>query len=271
MKPAERPLRVAAAMSGGVDSTVAALCAVAAGHQVTGVTMLLWGGDRLGRSCSTADAGAAAAAAAAIGIDQVVLDHRADFEDEVIKPFADDAAAGRTANPCIACNRAFKLDALHAWATANGYDAVVTGHHARVVTVDGIPRLARSVDRNKDQSYVLYTASTEQLARLILPLGELTKAEVRRIAADHGLDVATAPDSMDLCFDRRAVVGATRADVVSPSGDTIGAVAALETVTVGQRRGLGVDPHALGPEPAFVVAVDARRRRIHLGTAADLR
>lgn len=267
LDPAAGPRRVAVAMSGGVDSSVAAAVALDSGADVTGVTLLLWGGERHRRSCSTADESAAAQAADALGIPLVAHDLRDRFTQAVVVPFTRAASKGVTANPCISCNRSFKLDWLFDWAVAAGFDTVVTGHHASVVRVGGRPRLARSVDAAKDQSYVLYRATALQLDRLWLPLGESDKSEVRRRAEALRLPAAQVADSMDLCFDPVSVLpGTTPAKVVAAGGRDLGTVAALERVTVGQRRGLGVSASS----PLFVVAIDAATRTVTVDGAAAM-
>lgn len=261
-------MRVLAALSGGVDSTTAAALAVQAGHDVTGVTVLLWGGDRHGRSCSTADADAARAAADHLGIPLVVLDATRDFDAQVIAPFVADTLTGRTPNPCVECNRRFKLDLLDGYAATHGFDQIVTGHYARR-TGPNQDRLARAVDTAKDQSYVLWTARPDQIARYDFPLGDLTKPEVRALAANLHVPAATVPDSMDLCFSPAQVVADRTPEVpvvpvVAPDG-TITARLPITNVTVGQRRGL----HAAGAtEPLYATSVTTTQ--VTLGTRADL-
>ena len=198
-------LKVLAAMSGGVDSAVAAAHAVDAGHEVTGVHLALSRSpqsDRTGaRGCCTLeDARDARRAADAIGIPFYVWDLAERFAEDVMADFVAEYAAGRTPNPCVRCNERIKFTAVLDRALALGFDAVVTGHHAQLAIEAGRPVLRRSVDVAKDQSYVLGTLRPDQLERAIFPLGTLTKAEVRQEARERGLLVADKPDSHDVCF-----------------------------------------------------------------------
>ena len=197
------------------------------------------------------------------------------FDDAVVEPYVRDHEAGRTPNPCVECNRALKFGALLRRADALGFDAIATGHHARVTTApDGARALRRGADAAKDQSYVLYMLGQRELARTRLPVGELTKAEVRDHAARLGLRTATKAESMDVCFitrgGRRSFLAeripARAGAVVDTHGMTIGAHDGVEAFTVGQRRGLGV---ATGAR-RYVVDVDARTATVTLGARADL-
>lgn len=263
-------MKTLVAMSGGVDSSYAAALALERGGDVVGVTMLLWGGKKEGRSCSTSDQTAAAAAAAQLGIDHVVVDLTDEFERAVVEPFVAGAATGVTRNPCVSCNANFKVEWLFNYAAAHGFDQVCTGHHARVVDVDGESTLARSVDTAKDQSYVIHMLDRDHLARLWLPLGELTKDQVRDGAAELGLVAADAVESMDLCFSRSDAIaertGLHDGDVVTQDGAVVGHVTAVELVTIGQRRGLGTG----GGDPLYVTAVDPPTRRVTVGKRADI-
>src|SRR5512133_3681468 len=216
--------RVLVAMSGGVDSSVAAALLRDAGHDVTGVFLCMGlAGDPAAESrgcCSTQDAADARRVAGRLGIDLFVLDAAAGFE-AIIEVFAAAYAAGRTPNPCVRCNRDVKLARLLQHADALGFDAVATGHYARIVSRDGAPALARAVARAKDQSYVLHALPRAALARLRFPLGELAdKASTRAYARQLGLPVHDKPDSMEICFveggDHAAVLAARSPAALTP-------------------------------------------------------
>ncbi len=269
--------RVLVAMSGGVDSSVAAALLLEAGHDVVGVTLKLWGGESDSGCCSVADVDDARTVANRLGIEHHVFNFGDDFDAHVVAPYVADHAAGRTPNPCIACNRHLKFDRLLRRAEALGFDALATGHHARVVErADGTRRVARGADAGKDQSYVLHMLDQAVLARVRFPLGELTKAEVRAAAAHLGLATAAKPDSQDVCFitatgGRRAFLAdrilATRGRVIDVAGEPLGSVPSVELVTIGQRHGLGLP----GGGPArYAVAVDVPNATVTVGTVADL-
>jgi tRNA-uridine 2-sulfurtransferase len=273
-----KPLRVLVAMSGGVDSSVAAARLKAAGHDVTGVTLKLWGGESDSGCCSVADVEDARRVAAQLGIPHYTFNFADEFTAAVVNPYVDAHAAGLTPNPCVECNRSIKFGRLLDRAEATGFDAVATGHHARIVassspspSVDGLRRfeLARGRDRGKDQSYVLYMLAEADLARLLLPVGEMTKTDVRAEAAALGLRTAEKPESMEVCFITRggrerflAERGVMRSgDVVDPAGRVLGHHDGAAAFTIGQRRGLGV---ATG-ERRYVLAVDAASGAVTVG------
>jgi len=269
-------MNVLVAMSGGVDSSVAASLLLDAGHDVVGVTLRLWGGDNDSGCCSVADVEDARRVAAQLDVPHYVFNLTDTFEASVVGPYVTAHADGRTPNPCVDCNRSIKFGALLARADALGFDAIATGHHARIDrTVNGRPRLRRGVDQSKDQSYVLYMLGQDALARTLLPIGELTKAEVRAHARGLGLRTADKPESMDVCFvgrkDRRsfvtARVGSSPGAVVDTRGRVVGRHDGIEGFTVGQRRGLGV---TVG-EPRYVVDIDPSRAIVTIGSAAELR
>jgi tRNA-specific 2-thiouridylase len=257
-------MKVLCAMSGGVDSSVAASLLHDQGHDVTGVTLKLWGGPSDAGCCSVADVDDARRVAQQLGIRHVVFGFGEEFVRGVVEPYVREHASGRTPNPCIECNRTIKFDALVHRADQLGFDAVATGHHARVV--DGA--LWRGADRAKDQSYVLHMLDAPRLRRILFPVGEMTKDEVRSRAAALGLRTSTKADSQEVCFlpgggrDRSALVPATPGVVVDGDGAVVGSVPAVELVTVGQRRGLGVRG---GDEPRYVVDVSVARRRVTVG------
>jgi len=260
---------VLVAMSGGVDSSVAAARLLAAGHDVTGVTLKLWGGDSDSGCCSVADVEDARRVAAQLGIPHYTFNFADDFTAAVVAPYVEAHAAGLTPNPCVECNRSIKFGRLLERAEATGFDAVATGHHARVVGAPEGFRLARGRDLGKDQSYVLYMLGEAQLARLLLPVGEMTKGEVRAEAAALGLRTADKPESMEVCFITRggrerflAERGVMRAgDIVDPAGRVVGHHGGAAAFTIGQRRGLGV---AAG-ERRYVLDVDAAAGTVTVG------
>jgi tRNA-specific 2-thiouridylase len=269
-------MRVLVAMSGGVDSSVAAALVRDAGHEVTGATMKLWGGPSDTGCCSVADVDDARRVAQQLGIDHFTFGFADDFELDVVAPYVAAHAEGRTPNPCIECNRHLKFDRFLRRADALGFDAIATGHHARVTVEGGRAHLRRGTDRAKDQSYVLHVLRQESLRRVLLPVGELSKADVRAVAATMGLRTAGKPDSQDVCFipsvgGRAAFLGPrlrlTPGTVVDGSGAAVGSVPAVQLVTVGQRRGLGLPG---GGPPRFATAVDVRTGTVTVGSAADL-
>jgi len=269
-------VKVLCAMSGGVDSSVAALELLHAGHEVVGVTMRLWGGDSDTGCCSIADVDDARRVAQQLGIDHLVFNFTDDFDAHVVDPYVRAHVDGITPNPCIECNRHLKFDRLAERADVLGFDAVATGHHARIVEVDGALRVARGADAAKDQSYVVHMLDQVQLARTLFPVGHLTKNEVRARATRAGLGTATKPDSQDVCFithtgGREQFLGdrieLRRAPVVTAAGDHVGDVEAVELVTVGQRRGLGLPG---GGPKQYVLDVDPATRTVVVGSDADL-
>jgi tRNA-specific 2-thiouridylase len=254
-------VRVLVAMSGGVDSSVAAALAVEAGHEVVGATMKLWGGPSDSGCCSVSDVDDARRVAQQIGVAHHVFNFSEDFDRDVVAPYVDAHAGGRTPNPCIECNRHLKFDRFLERALQLGFAAVATGHHAQVTALDGGGwSLRRGADPAKDQSYVLHMLNQQQLARTLLPVGAMTKAEVRARAAELGLRTAAKPDSQDVCFISRKGGRASFLEgriplhpgsILDEAGRRVGEVTAVELVTIGQRRGLGP---AIGDR--YVTAVD---------------
>jgi len=272
-------VKVMVAMSGGVDSSVAAALLLDAGHDVTGVTMKLWGGDSDTGCCSVSDVDDARRVARVLGIDHHVFNFGDRFDADVVTPYVAAHLAGDTPNPCIECNRHIKFDKLLVRARALGFDAIATGHHAQILTrADGVRRVARGADRAKDQSYVLYMLGQQQLRDTLLPVGAMTKDAVRRRAAQLGLPTAVKPDSQDVCFitsstgrsgflkDRASFTPGRVVDRTTRS--EVGRVAAVELVTIGQRRGLGLPGG--DHEPRYVTDVDVTAATITVGTAHDL-
>jgi tRNA-specific 2-thiouridylase len=271
-------MRVLVAMSGGVDSSVAAALLQEAGHEVIGATMKLWGGESDSGCCSVADVEDARRVAQQLGIAHHVFNFTDDFDRHVVDPYVAEHAAGRTPNPCVACNRHLKFDRFLRRAAHLGFDAIATGHHARVVDDGGRWRLVRGADRAKDQSYVLYMLTQAELARTLLPVGELTKAEVRALAARLGLRTAAKPDSQDVCFiTRSGGRGAFLGEriplhpgrlVDHDNGDDLGEIPAVELVTVGQRRGIG--DQGADRVRRYALHVDVAAATVTVGSAADL-
>jgi tRNA-specific 2-thiouridylase len=270
-------MNVLVAMSGGVDSSVAAAVLAAQGHDVTGVTMRLWGGESDTGCCSVSDVDDARRAAQQLGIDHLVFNFSAEFDERVVAPYVRDHAAGLTPNPCIECNRHLKFDRLVARARLLGFDAVATGHHARIATCgDGLPRIARGADAAKDQSYVVHPLAGQDLGYVRFPIGGMTKDEVRREAVRLGLRTALKPDSQDVCFIGREGgrarfladrIPLTPARVVDECGDEVGRVQAMELVTVGQRRGIGL---AGGAPKRVVLRIDRASATVVVGDEGGL-
>lgn len=267
------------AMSGGVDSSVAAALLVEEGYDVTGIMLKLWRGEAENNQSGCCNLGAAEDArrvADVLGIPFYVLNFAERFEETVVKNFAEDYSAGRTPNPCVRCNQWIKFDALLERAETLGADVLATGHYARRREEEGRFRLLRGLDRKKDQSYVLWMLSQEQLGRCLFPVGDMEKTETRAIAAELGLRTAAKPDSQEICFvragDVRAYVDERIPQASIPgalrdtSGKILGEHQGIGKYTVGQRKGLGV---AVGV-PLFVTKVDATDNSVTVGSAADL-
>jgi tRNA-specific 2-thiouridylase len=268
-------MRVLAAMSGGVDSAVAAARAVDAGHEVTGVHLALSAAPATLRHgargcCTLEDANDARRAADVLGIPYYVWDLAERFRAEVIDNFVSEYAAGRTPNPCLRCNEKIKFSAVLDRALALGFDAVVTGHHARL---EG-GRLRRSVDPAKDQSYVLAVLTREQLAHAMFPLGDSTKVQVRAEASARGLAVADKPDSHDICFiadgDTRGFLARELGERAGPivdatSGQVVGEHGGSFGYTVGQRRGLHLQRPTPGGQPRYVLSIQPASNTVVVG------
>jgi tRNA-uridine 2-sulfurtransferase len=278
-------VRILAAMSGGVDSSVAAALALAEGHDVVGATMKLWGGPSDSGCCSVADVDDARRVAQQLGIVHHVFNFSEEFSRAVVDPYVEDHRAGRTPNPCIECNRHLKFDRLLHRASQLGFDAVATGHHARIgLSAGGHLALLRGADHAKDQSYVLHMLGQAELSRVLFPVGSHTKAEIRALAAGLGLRTAGKPDSQDVCFvtttgGRESFLGdripLRPARVIDENGHLIGRLPAVELVTVGQRRGLGSledgpreEPPGEGPDAPLAAPADRRRYVLAVDGAA---
>lgn len=271
--------RVAVAMSGGVDSSVAAALLVRAGHEVVGISMRLWDGGESGSGCCSLDDFLdARRVARRLGIPFYVMDFQEEFRRAVVDPFVAEYAAGRTPNPCVRCNQFVKFGSFWERARELGATRVATGHYARVDRgAGGEWQLRRGVDAQKDQSYFLFAMPRQDLGRTLFPVGDRPKTEVRALAEQLGLPVATKPDSQEVCFapgrlhatfvaerlsERRPLPG----PIVDGEGCVVGRHDGVHTVTVGQRHGLGI-----GGGPArYVTAVDASSATVRVGDAEDL-
>ena len=268
-------MNVLVLMSGGVDSSVAAARLVEDGHDVTGATLRLWGGETGSGCCSVADVEDARRVAAQLGIPHYVFNFADSFTTHVVEPYIESYTAARTPNPCVECNRTIKFGRALDRAVTLGFDAIATGHHARVEQdAAGTYHLRRGADPAKDQSYVLYMLGQPELARTLLPIGELTKPAVRAHAAQLGLRTATKPESMDVCFIARgdrtrflAARGATRpGPVVDATGRQLARHDGVAAFTVGQRHGLGIG----GGGPRYVIGIDAAAATVTVGDRAAL-
>ncbi|CAA9419210.1 MAG: tRNA-specific 2-thiouridylase MnmA [uncultured Propionibacteriaceae bacterium] len=271
-------MKVLAAMSGGVDSAVAAARAVDAGHDVTGVHLALSKNPQSFRSgargcCSKEDAADARRAADVLGIPFYVWDLSDRFAADVVDNFVAEYAAGRTPNPCLRCNEKIKFAAVLERAVALGFDAVCTGHYARLVRSDNGVAMYRSADAEKDQSYVLGVLTAAQLARSVFPLGGALKSEVRAEAEQRGLLVANKPDSHDICFiadgdtagflSRR--LGSAPGDIVDADGAKVGDHSGSHQFTIGQRRGLRLGVPAVDGRPRYVLDISPVTNTVTVG------
>lgn len=269
--------RVVCAMSGGVDSAVAAALLVQEGYEVIGITMEIWPemdqGEmaRHGGCCSIAAVEDARRVCDQLGIPHYVLNLRERFQHSVIEEFRSAYLDGRTPNPCIACNRKVKFSELLERAELLGAQRLATGHYARVRSVDGRHRLLRAVDRRKDQTYVLYGLGPQALRRVLFPVGEYEKPAIREIARGLGFALWDKPDSQEICFvagDYRELVrdGAEPGRFVDTAGRELGAAPGVPFFTVGQRRGIGISAE----RPYYVVQLRPRENVVVLGHREDL-
>jgi tRNA-specific 2-thiouridylase len=271
-----------AAMSGGVDSAVSTALAARAGVDAVGVTMRLWSpgpgslSEKVRQCCGPTAYADARNAAEVVGIPHYIVNFEAAFSKAVVGYFCREYLAGRTPNPCVACNNLVKFGALLGFARALGAVTLVTGHYARAFVDDTGPHLLRAVDRSKDQSYMLAGLRPAQLASIFMPLGDYTKEQTRYMARDLKLGVAEKPDSVDLCFvdgDYRSFIlerfpeSATAGNFVTVDGQELGRHSGLLGYTVGQRKGL---PDTLRDGPWYVVRTDRQTNEVVLGRRDDL-
>lgn len=276
-----RDMRVAVALSGGVDSGVAAVLLAEQGCQVVGVMLRLWvedgaDGTRAGHVRMSEAVGRARRIAEHLGIPFHLFNAEAIFKTHVVDAFVAEYGAGRTPNPCVPCNRTIRFGLLLRHALALGATSLATGHYARVRRFGGRYQLLRGRDRHKDQSYFLHALSQQQLAHVMFPVGELTKEEVRAIARQRGLPVAEQPESQDVCFlpdgDYRRFLARQAPHLFRPgpirdtAGRVLGQHQGLPAYTVGQRKGLGI----AAAEPLYVLAIVPAENALIVGTAAEL-
>ena len=274
--------RVIVAMSGGVDSSVAALLLAQQGYEVIGVTMRLWTVERddlptlSKRCCSVEDVEDARRVCQTIGVPHYVLNFEREFQQHVVDYFCQEYDRGRTPHPCLACNDKIKFDFLLRRAMFLEADYIATGHYARIRRSDTGLKLLKGADGKKDQSYVLFTLTQRELSRLLLPVGEYPKERIREIASEAGLPVADKPDSQEICFIpdgdyrkfMRERVSPRPGQLVDASGTVFGVHPGVQFFTIGQRRGLGL-PGNTG-RPMYVIEIDANSNRVTLGAEEEL-
>ena len=267
--------RIFVAMSGGVDSSVAAALLVEKGLDVTGVMLHLWAEEE-NRCCAPQAVRDARAVAQQLGIDFFQVDYQAEFKSCVVDYFVAEYSRGRTPNPCLACNRQIRFGRLLSHVRAMGASSMATGHYARIGRIDGACRLRKGADPEKDQSYVLYMLGQEELQSLLFPVGSYTKEQVREMARQRGLPIADKDESMEICFvtddDYRRFLREHAPESMEPgpildtSGREIGRHKGLPSYTVGQRRGLGIAAR----EALYVLRLDVARNALIAGTAREL-
>ena len=274
--------RVVVAMSGGVDSSTVAAMLKDKGHEVIGITMQLWDyGESSGGCCSADEVRDARNVARQIGIPHYVANYMEPFKKTVVSDFIDNYKSGQTPVPCTLCNQFMKFDLLLRRARELGADALATGHYAQVKNESGGRALFKGVDDGKDQTYFLWTLKQRELKRLVFPLGESTKTEVREKARAFGLDVAEKPESMGVCFltggDYRNFLRmktggnlAPEGDMVDTGGNKIGGHKGVHSYTVGQRKGLGIPTTDSESNPKYVVEINAKKNRVVVGSERDL-
>ena len=274
-------MRVVVAMSGGVDSSVAAALLAEQGHDVIGLSMQLYdaspaSGATFGSCCTLDDLNDARRVASVVGFPHYIVNFERQFQETVISNFVHEYASGRTPLPCAHCNSDLKFSTLLERAQGFGADVVATGHYAQVERAEGRWLLKRSVDRDKDQSYFLFSLRQEQLGAAVFPVGSLTKSQVRREARRLSLQVAEKPDSQEICFvpdgdyasfvARKAPGVEQRGAIVAESGERLGTHGGIHRFTIGQRKGLGVS----APTPLYVLKIDADSGDVTVGPKSSL-
>ena len=271
--------KVVVAMSGGVDSSVAAALLKEQGYDVVGMMLRLWSEpakEESNRCCTPDSMAQARRVAAKLDIPFYVIDAKDVFRETVVEYFLEGYARGETPNPCLVCNRKIRWTFLLDHALALGAEYMATGHYVRIRKAEGRSQLLRAVDRSKDQSYVLHVLTQEKLKHALFPVGDYPKPEIRAIAEKHGLPTASRKDSQDLCFlageDYRNFLQRNAADMLKPGeivtrdGRSLGAHNGLANYTIGQRKGLGV----ASPVPLYVITKDATRNTLIVGTQDEL-
>jgi tRNA-specific 2-thiouridylase len=261
--------KIVVAMSGGVDSSVAAALLKEEGHDVIGITMQIWPGGKESSCCSLSAVEDARRVANKLGIPYYVLNFKKIFKKKVMDYFISEYECGRTPNPCVKCNQHIKFDALLEKAKALGADFLATGHYAKIEKIAGRYILKKGIDPKKDQSYFLHSLNQEALSRTIFPLGDLTKQEVRKIAKKLKLKVADKEESQEICFvedNFGKLMSAKEGKIVDIEGKVLGKHKGYQLYTIGQRRGLGLSRK----NPAYVLKIDPKTNTITVGDRGDV-
>lgn len=272
--PAKKKLKVAVGLSGGVDSSVAALLLKEQGYEVTGVYMKCWDVKEDGCAADE-DKAYAVQTAIKLGIEYETLDFKKEYKKKVISYFYDEYKKGRTPNPDVMCNREIKFGIFYKWAMENGFDFVATGHYARVEEQGGEFKLLKGIDSSKDQSYFLYTLKSDILKHVLFPVGGLKKSEVRKLAKKNNLPSAQRPESMGICFIGEVnirnflekEIKHLKGKVLDVAGNVIGEHDGAEFFTVGQRHGFKLEKYH--GEPMYVVGKNTEKNELTVGTEKE--
>ncbi len=276
-------MKILVAMSGGVDSSVTAALLHEQGHEVIGATMSLWENPQTGtaaeknakRCCGVEEVYGAKAVCDVIGVEHYTFDMREDFRKKVVDDFLAEYKAGRTPNPCVRCNQFLKFDVLLAKAELLGCEAIATGHYSVIHSDQGKAYLQKAADDKKDQSYFLYPILAKDLPKILFPLGEITKTQVRELAAKYKLPTAQKPESQDICFipkshvtflEKHGTFSKESGDIVLPTGEVIGQHQGLHRYTIGQRKGIGIGY----AKPLYVKEIDLSNNRLVVGDDSEL-